>query len=520
MSLRPPGRDPRARLLVPPPSTGTPPERRPRAAVVGGGIAGLSAATALAERGVDVTVLERDAHLGGRLSGWETVLSDGSTVTMSRGFHAFFRQYYNLRALLRRADPGLDGFVPLADYPLAHAEGAVDGFAGLPTTPPWNAFAFVARSPSFRWRDLAGVNLAAALALLDVRVPDVYRRLDHVDALDFLDRLHFPETARHLALEVFSRSFFADPRALSAAELLTMFHLYFLGSGEGLLFDVPRAPFPRALWQPLAGHLRSLGVRIHTGTPVDRVGEGRGLRHAVHTPDGVAEYDAVVLATDLPGLRALVAASPGLGDAAWRRRVAQRPSAPPFLVCRLWLDRPVRVDRPAFLGTSGHPTLDNISVLERYEDEAASWAARTGGSVVELHAYALPVDAEAGAERDRLLAQLHRVYPETAAARVVDERCELRADCPLFPPGDFTERLTVPTPDPFLVVAGDHVRVDLPVALMERAATSGLLAANTLLLRWGLPGHAVWSVPNRGRLPLARHLLPAPRRPGRSAAGR
>ena len=26
---------------------------------------------------------------------------------MSRGFHAFFRQYYNLRALLRRADPGL-----------------------------------------------------------------------------------------------------------------------------------------------------------------------------------------------------------------------------------------------------------------------------------------------------------------------------------------------------------------------------------------------------------------------------
>ena len=24
---------------------------------------------------------------------------------MNRGFHAFFRQYYNLRALLRRVDP-------------------------------------------------------------------------------------------------------------------------------------------------------------------------------------------------------------------------------------------------------------------------------------------------------------------------------------------------------------------------------------------------------------------------------
>lgn len=307
---------------------------------------------------------------------------------------------------------------------------------------------------------------------------------------------------------MFSRSFFADPRALSAAELLTMFHIYFLGSGEGLLFDVPRAPFPHALWQPLAGYLRSLGTDLLTNTPVTQIGPGRTRRYAVSTPKGTAEYDAIVLATDLPGLHALVAASPRLGTPAWRSRVSQRPSAPPFLVCRLWLDRPVRADRPAFLGTSGYPTLDNISVLDRYEDQAAVWAARTGGSVVELHAYALPHDAVLPAERDRLVAQLHQVYPETAAARIIDERCELRADCPLFPPGDFTARLTVATPDPFLVLAGDHVRVDLPVALMERAATSGLLAANTLLCQWGLPGHVVWSVPNRGRFPLARHLLP------------
>ena len=520
MIPQPPGRDPRIQRHLPPRPVGSPPAQPARVAVIGGGIAGLAAATALAERGIAVTVLERDPQLGGRLSGWDTVLTDGSTVTMSRGFHAFFRQYYNLRALLRRADPGLSGFVPLPDYPLVHANGALDGFAGLPTTPPWNAFTFVARSPSFHWRDLARVNLVAALALLDVRVPDVYQQFDHVDALDFLDRLRFPDTARHLALEVFSRSFFADPRALSAAELLTMFHIYFLGSGEGLLFDVPRAPFPRALWQPLADYLRSHGAAILTSTPVTRIEPGHTRRYSVATLTGTAEYDAVVLATDLPGLRALVAASPRLGSPAWRSQVAERPSAPPFLVCRLWLDQPVRADRPAFLGTSGYPTLDNISVLERYEDQAAAWAARTGGSVVELHAYALPDDAVLSVERDRLVAQLHQVYPETATARIVDERSELRADCPLFPPGDFTRRLTVTTPDPFLDVAGDHVRVDLPVALMERAATSGLLAANTLLSLWGLPGHVVWSVPNQGRIPLARHLLPPlPRTQPLSALG-
>lgn len=59
-----------------------------------------------------------------------------------------------------------------------------------------------------------------------------------------------------------------------------------------------------------------------------------------------------------------------------------------------------------------------------------------------------------------------------AAARVIDERHELRADCPLFAPGTFGDRPTVITPDPAVVLDGDLTRVDLPVALMERAATA------------------------------------------------
>ncbi|MDA0567521.1 FAD-dependent oxidoreductase [Streptomonospora sp. S1-112] len=476
--------------------------------MVGGGIAGLAAAAALAERGVAVTVLEREEQVGGRLRGWPTTLRDGSRVTMSRGFHAFFRQYYNLRALLRRADPGLDALAPLPDYPLVHAGGARDGFTGLPPAPPWNAFALAARSPSFPVRELARVNTAAAAQLLDVDVPGVYARLDRVAAPDLLEAVRFPASARHLAFEVFSRSFFADPRHLSAAELAVMFHIYFLGSAEGLLFDVPRAPFPRALWDPLADRLRGLGVWVRTGARVEGIAaespaSGAGPRFAVWAAGERHACDAVVLAADVAGLRALAERMEG-ADPAWLGRLKRLPSAPPFLVSRLWLDRPVAPSRPGFLGTAGFPTLDNVSVLDRFEDEAAAWAARTGGSVVELHAYALPAGSDERAERARLLAQLHRVYPETARAGVVDERHELRADCPLFPPGGFTERATVRTPDPGIAVAGDHVRVDLPVALMERAATSGFLAANTLLAGWGLPGHPVWTVPRRGRLAPAR----------------
>ena len=66
---------------------------------------------------------------------------------MSRGFHAFFRQYYNLRTLLRRVDPDLRSLVPVADYPLISAEGDTDSFANIPRTPPLNLAAFVIPEP-------------------------------------------------------------------------------------------------------------------------------------------------------------------------------------------------------------------------------------------------------------------------------------------------------------------------------------------------------------------------------------
>ncbi|MFD0312926.1 FAD-dependent oxidoreductase [Streptomyces flavalbus] len=494
------GRDRRARVLLPPPGaprvTADPP---PAVAVVGGGIAGLAAATALAERGVAVTLYEREPWLGGRVAGWPTVLADGTGVTMSRGFHAFFRQYYNLRGLLRRTDPGLDRLTGLPDYPLRHSDGPRDSFRRVPRTPPLSALGFAALSPSFGARDLPGLDPIAALPLLDVRVPEVYDRLDDTSAHDFLDAVGFPDRARHLAFEVFSRSFFADPRHLSAAEMALMFHIYFLGSAEGLLFDVPHAPFPRALWEPLAAYLRGHRADLRTGTAVEAVTPTPDGGHTVATADDERRYDAVVLALDTAGLRALVARSGQLADRAWREGVARLRTAPPFLVTRLWLDRPVAPERPGFLGTSGYGGLDNVSVLERWEDEAAGWARRTGGSVVELHAYAVPLTRRREeAERD-LLRQLHRIWPETRAAKVVDARHEWRADCPLFPVGGYLSRPTVHTPHPGLVVAGDLVRTGLPVALMERAATSGFLAANRLLDRWGVRGQTLWTVPDRGR---------------------
>jgi len=490
-------------------------DRGQHVAVVGGGIAGLAAAMALAERGVRVTLLERADRLGGRASAWP--LEDDRT--MSRGFHAFFRQYYNLRALLRRADPDLACLVPLPDYPLQRADGTTDSFSRVPRTPPFNAIGFVLGSPGFTARALARVDIGTALELLRVSFPATFSRYDGQSAADFLDRLHFPPAARDLALEVFARSFFADPRRFSAGELVAMFHTYFLGSAEGLLFDVPRDDYDTSLWRPVGDHLSRLGVQVRTSTPVEAIQLDGDIATVTVRGGERLRADAVVLAADPRAARSLAGGLDAHGGDEWRSRIAATENAPPFAVLRLWLDRPVDGSRAAFLGTSGFGPLDNVSVLDRFEAGAARWSAAHGGSVVELHAYAVApgvlTDPAASAGLVTALErELHRLYPETSHATAIHRQALIRDDCGVITPDPWDARPGVTTPWPTLMLAGDMVRCGLPVALMERAATTGLLAANRLLERWRAQGHDLWSVPMAGLL-----AGPAARRAARGSRG-
>jgi isorenieratene synthase len=470
-------------------------------AVVGGGLAGLAAATVLAERGVSVTVLEREPFLGGRVGGWMERLEDGEPFEMERGFHAFFRQYYNVRALLRRVDPRLERLRKLEDYPILGPGGRMESFSRLPALPPFNVLALFLRTSTLKLTDLIHVDVRSALAMLTFDMESTYAAFDHRTAREYLDSLRFPPQARRMLFDVFSHSFFNPEEEMSAAELLMMFHFYFMGNPEGLIFDVLDEPFGTAVWLPLRRYLEGRGVRFLLGEEVTAVGLREGGGVWVRSQSGApVEADAVVLSTSVPALQRILSASPELREEGWREKIDALALTSPFAVWRLWLDKPSAPGRHPFVGTTGMGMLDNISLYHLFEGESRRWAARTGGSVVELHGYGLLRGVDEASVRHELRDGLHQLYPELRDAHVMGERFLLRQDCPAFAPGSFRRRPTVETPFPEVVLAGDFVRLPIPTALMERAATSGFMAANQLLAGWEVQGQELWSVPRRGLL--------------------
>jgi len=470
---------------------------RPQVLVAGGGLAGVAAAVILAERGAAVTIVEASSALGGRVGGWTDTMADGQPFEMERGFHAFFRQYYNLRALLRRVDPKLAHLTPVTDYPLLGPDGLVESFAGLPRLPIVNLIALVRRSSTMTLRDALRVDDTLGQAMMAYDPDATYAKYDDMSAGEFLDRLGFPPRARQMLFDVFAHSFFNPEATLSAAELMIMFHFYFIGNPEGIVFDVLDGPFSTTLWRPMQRWLELRGVEIRLGERVEKLSRADG-RWRITTSAGDTTADSVVLAPHVDGLRAIIERSPTIGDPTWRAAIASQTVTNPFAVWRLWLDTPTQTGRAPFVGTTGLGLLDNISLYHLFQDESRDWAARTGGSIIELHAYALPEGLSEAQIKADMLATLHLLYPETRSAKILEQRYLQHQDCPAFRPGTARQRPRVMTPEPDLVLAGDLVHTDFPSALMERAVATGMLAANVLLQRRGVREEPLHSVVPRG----------------------
>ncbi|MDB5081826.1 MAG: zeta-carotene desaturase [Chloroflexi bacterium] len=74
--------------------------KKPTVLIVGGGLAGLTAAKYLSDAGFGVTLLEKRPILGGKVSAWKD--ADGDWV--ETGLHAFFGAYEEIYTLMRELD--------------------------------------------------------------------------------------------------------------------------------------------------------------------------------------------------------------------------------------------------------------------------------------------------------------------------------------------------------------------------------------------------------------------------------
>jgi isorenieratene synthase len=487
-----------------PPRPGAEAGRQPAVVVVGGGIAGATAAVVLTERGIPVVLCEAGGYLGGRLGAQPHSLPDGTVQQVDHGFHGFFRQYYNWRRILGRIDTGPTSLLhPLGSYPVISASWPDEEFDRLPPTPPVSVFALTVRSPSLRLRELVRANLPLGLNLLRYDPEQTYARFDQLSAERFLADLRLTKRARSMLFNVFAHSFFNDADTMSAADLVAMFHFFFLGNPEGLGMDAPHADYQTAIWAPLRQYLEERGARVETGTEVVRIDREPSGSWQVHTAAGdILAADEVVLAADASAAARILSASPAATPAdPLLAAVAARPrTGPPYAVARYWLDGDLDPARAQFTSIADPRLLDSVTLYHRFEAGARQWHERTGGAVVELHAYACPAGISAAKLGSEMLAELCSLWPEVSRLNVVDQHVHVGTDAAGFPIGGHASAPGVRTGVPGLTLAGDWVDTPFPSALMERAAATGIIAANAILGARGYATEPVWSVPPRGML--------------------
>jgi uncharacterized protein with NAD-binding domain and iron-sulfur cluster len=317
--------------------------RRQTVAVFGGGIAGLTAAHELADRGFDVTIYERRAWGGKARSTQVPGTGTGGRKNLpgEHGWRLFFGFYQNLpdtmarlpfgsnplgtfdncvaapQILVSRA-PGRDLLTPLGapDYPRPYTpEQILDLILGvlLETRLPPQAVAHFAN------------RLLVFLSSSDARRKGQW---ENVTWTDYIGGDRFGDDYRKIMVLPFSQTVQASKAERTAAEFSAHVYELFLsgwtGRGtNGPLWRVLNLPTDEALIDPWVAHLESLGVQMRNGHEVRRLlmRDGRIAGARVRSANGVSTVRADWYVSALPVERAralwneaVLAADPALAS--------------------------------------------------------------------------------------------------------------------------------------------------------------------------------------------------------------
>ncbi len=472
----------------------------PDVVIIGGGIAGLSAALHLAERGLKPLILEADEKfIGGRLAGGEIVQIGKYSFRLEHGVHGIWSQYRNFQAMLARHNLR-PVFVPAQEENWIYKTGSFVGMAPVGSTirrsfipPPFHYLQLLLRG-RFLWmldiRDWASLFSVWAGLIMAVGI-DPFAENQPMQGMTLGEMTKkWSPALKSLFLGLARNGLSSHPDEVSMSGFIAFLRFYTLLRRDAWIFSYLPEDGGTRICEPLAAKVMELGGRIRFGSRVKRVAKENGEWQVTwDTAEGEESACAteIILATDPRNARKILGASFG-------ERVDKLffPRSLSNAVIRLWFD--VKPKQTAEAGIfTGDFIIHNYFWLDRIYNPFRRWASETNGSALEVHVYGPP---ETLAQVDAILLtqaikNVEQAFPELRGHRI-GQHLQRNPETHTLPAvGSKDKYLGVETPWTNLFCAGDWVRHSAPSFFLERACLTGIEAANAVLAARGLQKFAL-----------------------------
>jgi isorenieratene synthase len=451
--------------------------------VIGGGVAGLSAALHLAERGLKPLVLEADPkYVGGRLAGGEEVEVNGWKFRLEHGVHGIWSPYRNLQAMLARHNLR-PVFVPAQEERWYYRErggvrsaavGSAIRHSFIPA--PFHYLNLFLR-PSFLWaidlRDWLRLFHVWSLLIMAVGVnPFAEDQPMEGEMLGKYVRNWSP-AFRAFFTGLARNGMLAHADEIPLAGFLAFLRFYTLMRRDAWAFSYLPGDGGSTVTEPLADRVRSLGGEISLGKKVNRLTVQHGT-WTVHCGDESFDASQVILAVDAKAAESILKNS---FDAD-----LYFPRSLPNSIVRLWFDRPPKPGPEGGM-FSGDFVMHNYFWLERMYAPYRTWSRSTGGSAIEMHIYGPQekLDQPDALLLTETITDFYRAFPELRGHLTFQhlQRNAATHTLPSLGPRDLHPGIRTRWPN--LFCAGDWVRDPLPAFFLERACATGIKAANEVL---------------------------------------